>query len=230
MSAPVRLHLWRLDPGPRDVARLAAHLDPAEAARAARFVRPSDRDAYRVGRGRLREVLARWCGCAPEALHFEAGAAGKPSLACGPQFNLSHSGGLACLAVHPDRPLGVDIEAPRPVERAVAERFFSAAEQAELAALPTALWQAGFLSAWTRKEAVVKALGLGMGAPLDRFDVTLTPEAPARVTRCEIGPPGPWSLTHLHLPGGMVGALAHRGGPLPVEVAEAPESHACHPR
>ncbi|PWJ22178.1 4'-phosphopantetheinyl transferase family protein [Jannaschia seohaensis] len=170
----------------------------------------------------MREVLARWRGCSPAALSFETGKAGKPRLAGGPEFNLSHSGGIACLAVHSDRPLGVDIEAPRPVEEAVAERFFSAAEQAELSALPPEMWRGGFFRCWTRKEAVVKALGLGMGAPLDRFDVTLTPGAPARVTRCEIGPPGPWQLTDLALPGGMVGAVAARGAPLDVGVAEAP--------
>jgi 4'-phosphopantetheinyl transferase len=223
VSEPVRLHFWRLDPGPESVARLARHLAPPEAARAARFLRAADGNAYRVGRGRLREILARWIGTAPDALAFGEGGSGKPFLEPGPQFNLSHSGSLACLGVHPDRPLGIDIEAPRPVERGVADRFFSAAERAALDALPPPLWQAGFLRAWTRKEAVVKALGLGMGAPLDRFDVTLAPGTAARVTRCEIGPPGPWHLTHLDLPGGMVGAVAHRGAPLDVVVVEAPD-------
>ncbi|TFL18395.1 4'-phosphopantetheinyl transferase family protein [Jannaschia formosa] len=211
------------------MARLAAHLSPAEAARAARFARAGLGNAFRVGRGRMREILARWTGSAPDALQFEEGAAGKPRLQQGPCFNLSHSAGIACLAVHPDRPLGVDIEAPRPVEEGVAARFFSAAERAELAALSPELWRAGFFRCWTRKEAVVKALGLGMGAPLDRFDVTLTPGSPARVTRCEIGPPGDWHLTHLSLPQGIVGAVALRGAPLPVTVAEAPPELCCTP-
>lgn len=170
----------------------------------------------------MREVLARWTGTTPAALRFGTEGAGKPLLAPGPCFNLSHAAGIACLAVHPDRPLGVDIEAPRPVEEGVAARFFSAAERAELAALHPGLWLAGFLRCWTRKEAVVKALGLGLGAPLDAFDVTLTPGMPAAVTRIAIGPPGDWYLTHLSLPGGMVGAVALRGDRLPVTVAEAP--------
>jgi 4'-phosphopantetheinyl transferase len=229
MTEPVRLYLFRLDPAPAERARLARHLSPPEEARAARFVRDADGDAFRVGRGRLREILARWVGSAPEALRFQEGARGKPSLMPGPQFNLSHSGGVALLAVHSERPLGIDVEAPRPVEQGVADRVFSAAERADLAALPPELWQAGFLRGWTRKEAVVKALGIGLGADLEAFDVTLTPGAPARVTRCALGPPGPWQLTHLGLQGGMVGALAHRGGPLPVLVAEAPADLACQP-
>ncbi|GIT92008.1 4'-phosphopantetheinyl transferase [Jannaschia pagri] len=209
-DAPVRLYVWHLT-SPDEATALSAHLSDAELAQARRFVKPADGVAYRLGRGRMREILGAWVGTDPAALSFVVGPSGKPCLCPGPHFNLSHSGGLACLAVHPNMPLGVDIEAPRPVEPSVARRFFSAAEQKDLSALPQTEWREGFFRCWTRKEAVVKALGLGLGADLAAFDVTLAPGHPAAVTRCDLESAQDWSLTHFELTPGWIGALAMPG-------------------
>jgi len=210
---------------------LAPHLSPDEAARAARFVFERDRIAYRIGRGRLREILGAHTGEAPEALRFTYGDHGKPALPGGPEFNLSHSGGLACLAIS-DRVLGVDIEAHREIEEGVAERFFSPAEYAALSALPASGWTDGFFRCWTRKEAVVKAMGDGLSIPLDRFDVTLGPGEPPRMTRLdpEHGAAAGWRLAHLDLGPGMTGALAMETGgeALRIALREAPDDLSLH--
>jgi 4'-phosphopantetheinyl transferase len=223
----VDLWIWSLggDPGP-----LAAHLSPEEEARAARFVRPGDGDAYRIGRGRLRAILGGLTGTAPGALVFDTNPQGKPSLAGGPSFNLSHSGGLAVLAVGPaGTALGIDIEAPRAVEEGVARRFFSPAEQAALAGWPGD-WLDGFFRIWTRKEAVVKGCGPGLSMPLDCFDVTLD-DAP-RLTRLDY--PGQrvadWQMRHLGLGTAHLGALAVACGarPLSVRLREGPAGLPVH--
>jgi len=230
MPVTIALHFWRLTSEAAAEA-LARHLSGDEAARAARFVFEKDRTAYRIGRGRLREILGAATGQAPEALRFAYGGHGKPSLPGGPEFNLSHSDGLACLAIA-DRGLGADIEAHREIEDGVAERFFSPTEYAALSALPPGEWTPGFFRCWTRKEAVVKAMGDGLSIPLDRFDVTLGPGEPARMTRLDPahGRRAGWRLAHLDLGPGMVGAIAMDSGGerLAPEIRELPDGLAVH--
>lgn len=230
MPVTIALHFWRLTDA-ETADTLARHLSKDEAARAARFVFEKDRIAYRIGRGRLREILGAATGQAPGALGFSYGSHGKPFLPGGPAFNLSHSDGLACLAIAA-RVLGADIEAHREIEEGVAERFFSPQEFATLSALPPEEWTPGFFRCWTRKEAVVKAMGDGLSIPLDRFDVTLRPGEPARMTRLDPahGALAGWRLAHLDLGPGMAGALAMEtgGDTLAPEIREVPEGLAVH--
>nr|WP_247744293.1 4'-phosphopantetheinyl transferase superfamily protein [Ruegeria sp. R14_0] len=146
-------------------------------------------------------------------------------LADGPGFNLSHSGGRAVLAVNKDGDLGLDIEKVRPIEDAVAKHNFSPAEYAELSGLPKADWLTGFFRCWTRKEAVLKKLGHGLYMPLDSFDVTVLPNASPCLTRIEGDNPARWSLVHLDLGPGWIGALALRDafGPVQLRWREADE-------
>ncbi len=211
----VDLWIWPLDRSAEETAGLAALLSPDEQARAGRFVFDRDRSRYQAARGRLRQVLSGYCGTRADSLWFAYGDHGKPEVPGGPTFNLSHAGGTAALVVAPDAGtdlLGLDIEQFREVEPAVALRFFSARENADLAALPPDTWSAGFFRCWTRKEAMVKALGTGLSLPLDSFDVTLSPDTPARLLA--IRKPGEvtrdWSLCHLDLAPDFVGAIAAR--------------------
>jgi 4'-phosphopantetheinyl transferase len=83
--------------------------------------------------------------------------------------------------------VGVDVETIRVVEGAdrIAAGSFSRREHETYCALPPAARPLGFLACWTRKEAFVKALGAGLGHPLDSFDVSLAPHEPARILRVE---------------------------------------------
>ena len=110
-------------------------------------------------------------------------AAGKPQLAAGQNpralhFNVSHSNGIALIAVGSGEPLGVDIERIRKDvdTNSLAERFFSIRERAGLRALPEHLRVPGFYACWTRKEAFLKATGDGLSFPLANFSVTVHPE------------------------------------------------------
>ena len=225
-TAPARpaageVHLWAipLDPPPARVAAARRRLADDERARADRFRFDRHRRRFTIGRAALRELLAGYLRCAPEAVRFTYGEKGKPSLAPpaervgGPlRFNLSNSHELALAAVAVGVEVGVDVERLRPMPDGlrIAERYFSAAERAALAALPEDERDAAFFNGWTRKEAYLKAIGDGLTVPLDRFDVTLAPGAPARILALagDAAAAARWSLLHLRPAAGYVGALA----------------------
>ncbi len=222
-GAAVTLDLW-LWPLAADAARRAAlegHLSDAERARAARFRVPEAADAFVTGRGRMREVLAGYTGRAPAEVPLAQDRNGKPHLGegaagTGPSFNLSHAGGWAALVVGPHGlPLGIDIEPHRPVADSLPERWLSPAERAELAGLPADQRVTGFFNAWTRKEALLKALGAGLSRPLDSFDVTLAPGRPARITRLSGARADRWQLVAFDLRPDFPAAIALRhAGPV----------------
>lgn len=192
-----------------------ALLDDEERARALRFVRSPDRSRFVLAHAALRLFLARCLDVQPAAVRYESGLHGKPRLAPGLpalEFNLSHSAGLGLLAVARDRPVGVDVEHLRDVPEAlnIADTHFSAAEREVLVSLPPAERRAAFFRCWTRKEAVIKALGEGLGRALGSFEVDLAPGSTSALTRFD-GRPGSvagWSLRDLTAPTGYAAAGA----------------------
>jgi len=183
------VHLWRVDLDVADnlVEDLRGLLSEDELARADRFVYEIHGARFVVGRGVLRRLLAAYLGAQPESLRFGYGPKGKPRLeqpdADGLQFNVSHSGGRALIAVSQGREVGVDVErinAERAAE-AIARRFFAPAEVAEFLSLPDDERVVGFFNAWTRKEAYMKATGQGLALGLDRFRVSLRPGEQAKL-------------------------------------------------
>jgi 4'-phosphopantetheinyl transferase len=224
VPAEGEVHVWRvaLDPGDEAVAELRGLLAADEVARAERFHFEKHRRRYTVGRGALRWLLGGYLGTAPEAVRFAYGEREKPHLAeqrAGPplQFNLSNSSELALVAVTVGPEVGVDLEAVRPMEDALAisERFFSAAEREALRGYPPSERDQAFFRCWTRKEAYLKAIGDGIALGLDRFDVALDPGAGARFLALEGDPTraAAWSLTHIDPAPGYLGALAFPAHP-----------------
>jgi 4'-phosphopantetheinyl transferase len=221
--SPHEVHLWRmtLDHPGAVALRLGPYLSPEERRRAGRFHSESDRVRFVVGRGSLRTILGRYLGREPVAVAFDYGAQGKPMLA-GPrddlplQFNLSHSQGLAVLAVTLGRQVGVDVEQIRPVADAeqIVARFFSARERDEFSRLPDGRRLDAFFRGWTRKEAYLKATGAGLSLPLDQFDVPLDPEEPPRLVDVAGRPQeaARWSLWDLAPGPGFCGAVAVEDG------------------
>jgi len=214
-TAPVRIDLWTwpLEASHRETAALEAILSADERRRAASFVFAADGRRFVVGRARLRQILSRYVAMPPEALRFRYGLHGKPALSPArpaPNFNLSHSGGLAALVIASCH-VGIDIEEVRPVDGAVAERFFSAGENAALRGLRGADWRDAFYRCWTRKEAVVKALGKGLSLRLASFDVSVAPSASLllRLEGCRDAA-SQWSIVDVAFPRGVVGAIAAR--------------------
>lgn len=174
-------------------------------------------DYQRVqGRLPLRTVLAAYLGIAAEQVVLRDGEHGRPELRSPHEpslgFNWSHSGARALIAVGRNIKPGIDLELGRPRQRALAlaERFFSAEEATELAALPVSEQAAAFLELWTAKEAVVKALGRGIAFGLDRFSVALD-AGQLRLRYLHGDEANAWQLRRLALADNLVAALAWRG-------------------
>jgi 4'-phosphopantetheinyl transferase len=177
--APGDVHVWyRFTDSLDDDAVQAevAQLSPDEGARCQRFVFRRDRRDFAAGHALLRRVLSMYDDVRPDAWTFVAAGNGKPSLAQEPgapplAFNLSHTQGLVACAVARDAEVGVDVECVERVTdgRDVAERYFSAAELAQLDACPEEQRAARFIELWTLKEAYLKAIGSGLARPLDTF-------------------------------------------------------------
>jgi 4'-phosphopantetheinyl transferase len=208
-----RVLLWLFDVE-RDQSAcgpLFSELHSGEQRRAEAFLQPVDRWAFVLGRGALRRLLTR---CVPPVGPVGAlaeGRWGKPGVPVVPgepprvEFNISHSGGRVLLAATCGMAVGVDLEVPRPgVEfEELLRRFFSAEEFAEWQSLPTALRTAGFYHLWTRKEAVVKAVGRGLSLPLASFQVTFDPRGACRVVVAPPETPSAWDWTLCDLTEGV---------------------------
>lgn len=145
-------------------------LSDDERARAARFILARDRNRFVAARGMLREILGWLLRAGPERLVFAYGEHGKPQMAAPVagrflHFNLAHSDALAVCIVSAQAAVGVDVERIRSVREAemIAAQFFSASEFAEWRSLPAAKQDGAFFEFWTRKEALLKASGLGLG-------------------------------------------------------------------
>ena len=186
---------------------------------------PSNAMRWIAARSALREILGGCLDADPRALVFAYGDKGKPALAepAGEwdlQFSLAHSAHLAVYAVTVGCPVGVDLERMRPLPDMdrIAERTFSRQECAALRALPATLRPSGFFNCWTRKEAYIKAVGLGLSYPLERFTVSLAPGAPARLETVEAEPGHVegWTMAALAPRSGFVGAVVV--GARPVDV------------
>jgi 4'-phosphopantetheinyl transferase len=214
------VHVWLAALRRPDLPDLAATLAPDERRRGDRFHRPDDRDRFVAAHGLLRLILGRYLDQPPASLRFGAGPHGKPALlpAADPavdlRFNLAHAGDLALYAVAESREVGVDLEAVR-AERdldLLAATVLSPAERVGFAALPAAARPAAFFAAWTRKEAYVKALGVGLGRPFAALEV-VPGSGGATMVRDPAAPPGEpaWTLRDLDPAPGYAAAVAAAG-------------------
>ncbi|MFF0504113.1 4'-phosphopantetheinyl transferase family protein [Streptomyces fimicarius] len=184
-------------------------LGPSELARAEEFRRPTDRATYLCAHVGLRRVLGNHLGIAPRTVSVArapcpcCGAPhGRPVLPGEPlHFSLSHCDGLSLIAVAA-APVGVDVE-PVPDPRTLVEAadVLHPMEAVELAALAPMSRPAAFARVWTRKEAYLKGLGIGLGADPSREYVSAG-EVPAA--------PADWLLADVTVPPGHRAALAVR--------------------
>ena len=192
-----------------------ALLDDEEAERSRRFAHSIDRNRFILAHAAVRIILARSLGILPTEVAYESGRNGKPLLAPSDlplQFNLSHSQAVGLVAVSRERALGVDIEHVRELADMleIADQQFAVEEARQLRALPQAERRPAFFRCWTRKEAVIKVHGDGLGYPLDSFEVDLAAGSISALRRYA-GRPGDevaLSLRDLASPIGYVAAGA----------------------
>ena len=195
-NAAIEIWLAQLDLDADQVLQCALLLSPDELLRAERYWFERDRRRFIVARATLRKLLGGCLAAVPDAIVFAYARNGKPVIAdhAGDvQFNVSHAHERALYAISRSHALGVDIEyLNRDIDYSgLAERFFTNREYAALQRIPESGRKRAFFACWTRKEAVIKALGDGLAIPLDRFETAVDPEAPPRLlafdkTTCDI--------------------------------------------
>lgn len=164
---PGAFDLWVVDLDRYAKCASLEGLQADELERAAAFRFDRDRSRYLAGRHALRRLLAASLETEPSAVHLSAGRFGKPLVtggAGGIHFNVSHSGHVALIALSPRAPVGVDVELLEPVVDAdtLTESHFTADERRTFANTPVAARDRVFLQGWTRKEACLKAVGVGL--------------------------------------------------------------------
>jgi 4'-phosphopantetheinyl transferase len=155
--------------------RLLTVLSRDELDRVNRIADERIRRRYVVGRAVLRRLLGERLATPPAELRFDYNEGGKPALECEDvNFNLSHSGDLALIAISNGAAVGVDVEQLRPQPRLdqLARRVLTVGERELLeqarAEGAGARW---FLQCWTAKEAVAKAFGFGLALAPNRINV-----------------------------------------------------------
>lgn len=206
MQAEVEVRYFSLDVAASRLRELAGFLSLEERERAARFRFDRDRNRFIACRGSLRELLATKLRADPVSVRFLYGRFGKPMLEHSHiRFNVSHTHGMAMIAITQGREVGCDIERIDPsfAGEQIPERFFSPYEIRALRALPETDQCDAFFRCWTRKEAYIKACGMGVSLALDSFDVTLGPDQPAALLRGADG----WTLHAMDAPEGYAAAV-----------------------
>lgn len=182
--APGVVHVWRahLEDSPLQASRYLPYLSTDERAKAERFRVPYPRHQFVSSRGILRKLLSHYVGVPAANLRIESNLQGKPALADPSflplQFNVSHTSGMALLAVTVEHPVGIDVEK---IDRTlgkhdIAARYFSPREAAYLASLSPDLRTQKFFTYWTCKEAYLKMRGIGLSGGLSPCEISLDPD------------------------------------------------------
>lgn len=182
-----QVHVWTIERDrDADIVRLSSWLSPEEQRRASRLKVTQRREAFIYNRALLRSILASYVDVAPEEVPLAVTADGKPiwdDVPGGLSFNLSHRGDLAILGVSAKRPIGIDLEAVdhRANYEALAVQALSPRELHIYQQLPDSERMPALLRIWTRKEAFLKAVGVGLGRPLAEIEVTFLPTEMPRI-------------------------------------------------
>lgn len=138
---------------------------------------------FLMGRLMLKNVLATALGMEPCDVAFEKNKYGKLFLTPETKeragrdlfFNLTHGGRVIAMVVTPYAEAGIDVEKVREQHMDLMKTVFTAEEQAYVSAYDGVDRQREFYQVWTRKEAFVKAVGMGLSIPPDTFAVPLEP-------------------------------------------------------
>lgn len=210
-----RVDIWMADldrvaggvPAPIDL------IDERERHQADRFRFEEDRRRFVARRALLRRLLGRHLGLHPSMVQIERRPGTKPEIrnVRGVHFNAAASGSTALIAIS-GAEVGIDVEhvADRSDVASLARRWLSAEERSLLDRLPDRERPDAVFACLARKEAVLKAAGVGISV-----DPSLVPIPIGDDVSGPVHVPGPapssWWVRPLTLPGGLVGALATPG-------------------
>jgi 4'-phosphopantetheinyl transferase len=158
------IHIWKFPA----IENGSSLLTPSEKEIAGRFRFAGDRNRFAVGRHALRLLLSKYLSVPPEEISIVAQKGQKPFVSsppCDIRFNISHSGDWV-LIVFANEEIGIDVEKINPDfnYNDVLGEHFSDAEKAFISGNDNPV--SSFYYLWTRKEALTKARGRGLGENL----------------------------------------------------------------
>jgi 4'-phosphopantetheinyl transferase len=161
------VHVWgaQISEQMRNLGYFTELLYQTELERASRYYHQKDKDRFIISRGILRHLLGKYSDRLPANLRFDTGSNKKPFLKNdndnGLYFNVTHSGNWILIAIA-DRETGIDMEKINPDfnYEEIVELIFTHPEIQHIR--DSAPPPGSFYKLWTRKEALAKALGLGL--------------------------------------------------------------------
>ncbi len=218
------VHIWQvmLDVPTSLVRTIGQVLTTDEHKQAKRFRSPQDAVRFIMSRGTLRTIIGCYLEHDPAMLQFHYGPYGKPALAREAdnvlRFNVTHSRDRALFAITRGREVGIDLEYIHDdmAYEQIAEHQFTRNEVHTLNAIPSSrMRRETFFRIWTRKEAFLKARGLGLSLNPQTFDVPVTPATltPLLGTKAGCSEMSRWLLYDLPSTGDSVASLVVEGSP-----------------
>ena len=157
-----------------DITNLNEKLSNNEIERARKFLSDSDRNTYIACHGNLRIILSSKLGRSPSQIEILSDENNKPFLKQNPlHFNISHDRNAFAIAVSEYTPVGIDIEKIKhDLEySSLLNSVFTSQEISSVRDNPVVAREIFFLL-WTRKEALLKAMGTGIIDDLNKIDVS----------------------------------------------------------
>lgn len=213
------VHIWSysIDPEVVNIEPYQTLLSFKEVIRKNKYTTQALKDKYTISRGRLRRILSKYLSISSETIDFSYSNFGKPSIVSSQNaesvfFNLSHSNNLALCIVSSIPNIGVDVELRKPIQDVldIAKLVCTEEEYQILLGDGEKNLQKNFYRIWTRKEAVVKALGVGLSCSLDCLSVTFLENDSPKLLKLnwkEESLDG-WYLGDLNMRGDYTGAYA----------------------
>jgi len=199
---------------------LEIDLNPADREKAARYRFPEDRTRFLAGRALLAKMLAQYVGRGADLTRLTLTETGRPVLATEPaiEFSISHAGDLVIVALAAGARVGIDVErTERPLDfEGLAQRIFNARDLEAFLALPLDERENAFFRAWTGKEAILKAQGVGLSGGLQEVSVSWRNNSVV----VEVPDRGIWHLRRLTVPHGYVAHMAWEGADREIDFQE----------
>jgi 4'-phosphopantetheinyl transferase len=213
------IYLASLDLTHPQIKTLFKLLSPEEKNSAKRYHFEHDRVLYIARHGILRTLLGNYIKCEPDQIQFTTNTYGKPYLKHMDHnkqyyFNISYSNNMGVFAFTADQEVGIDIEFVKniPEMNSIVDNYLSSKEKNKFKKLSKIQRENLFYEYWTRKEALVKGIGMGLKYPIDRIDLNLQNVQTAVIDNRHTNSESKqiWSIYKLNLPQGFIGALALR--------------------
>lgn len=228
---PDCIHIWSIDINDH-IGRIDEFnkiLSVEEMDRASRFHFDMDQYRYIVTHGILRMILGGVLEIEPRSIIFDVNDYGKPSIQKGQNekdvfFSISHSKDALLICVCQCFEIGVDVEVENRefLPETISNTFFTDEECNTLEQFKGLNQKRLFLKYWTRKEAFIKAIGLGVNFPLDEVSVAdITGETWVEVSyNKKLDIDGNWYARDLYLSKGIIGALTSGQSEIDIEYVD----------